>query len=181
MQRVAIVGSPGSGKSTLADRLAADLGIRHVELDSLWHRPRWTNPPIPEFRQAVAGELADPCWVVDGNYRIVQDLVQGSADTIVLLDLARWRVTTRVVRRSLLRIVSRKKLWGDNRETVGKVFSCDPEKSIIVWTWTQYPKYRTLYSTLAHDGSWDHAVVWHLRSPADVRHFRAVASRTLHA
>jgi adenylate kinase family enzyme len=172
VQRVAIVGSPGSGKSTLADLLSASTGLRRVELDALWHRPGWTNPPVPEFRRAVAEQLASGTWVVDGNYRMVQDIVHGSADTIVWLDLPRWRVTMRVTRRSLWRVLTGKRLWAGNRERLGTLFSRDPAENMVAWTWTQYPKYRALYSTLAHDGTWGHAAVWHLRTTGDVRHLR---------
>jgi signal transduction histidine kinase len=111
VQRVAIVGSPGSGKSTLARTLSSAAGLRHVELDALWHRPGWTSPPVPEFRLHVAEELTDGGWVVDGNYRMVQDIVHASADTIVWIDLPRRHVTARVIRRTAWRVLTRKELW----------------------------------------------------------------------
>lgn len=170
MERVAIVGSPGSGKSTLARTLSSATGLRHVELDGLWHRPGWTNPTVPEFRLQVAEELTDGGWVVDGNYRTVQDIVSGSADTIVWIDLPRWQVTARVIRRSAWRVLTRTELWAGNRETLRTLFSRDPRQNMVAWTWIHHPKYRQLYSMLAHDGTWDDAAVWHLRTPADVRH-----------
>ena len=176
MDRVAIVGSPGSGKSTLARNLEATFGLEHIELDALFHRPDWQPTPIPEFRMAVARALESDRWVVDGNYRPVQDLVHGSADTIVFVDLSRWRVTQRVVRRSLWRLIRRQKLWGTNHESLRRLASRDPENSIIVWTWTHHPRYRAMYRTSMTDGSWNHARVLQLRSPTAVRRFRRDAS-----
>ena len=173
--RLAIVGAPGNGKSTLATFLANRLGLVRVELDALYHRPGWTAPPIPEFRAAVVDALATPRWVVDGNYRPVQDLVLGSADTIVFLDLARWRVTWRVARRSAWRLVRREELWGTNHESLRRLVSRDPERNIIVWTWTQHPRYRALYDGMVRDGAWRHAAVHRLRSPHEVRRFRRTA------
>jgi adenylate kinase family enzyme len=175
MDRVAIVGSPGSGKSTLARNLEGAVGVEHIELDALFHRPDWQTTPIPEFRAAVARALETDRWVVDGNYRPVQDLVMGSADTIVFVDLSRWRVTQRVVRRSLWRVIRRQQLWGTNHESLRRLVSRDPEENIIVWTWTQHPRYRAMYRTSMIDGSWEHARVVQLRSPRAVRRFRREA------
>ena len=108
VERVAIVGGSGSGKSTLATRLADRLDAEHVELDALFHRPNWEPTPTPEFRVKVTAALDTDRWVVAGNYSTVMDIVHGNADTIVWLDLPRWMVTLRVVRRSLGRVIRRR-------------------------------------------------------------------------
>lgn len=54
VRRVSMVGNAGSGKSTLARRLAATLGVPHLELDSVFHKPGWEALPPEEFKQAVA-------------------------------------------------------------------------------------------------------------------------------
>ncbi|MEM9516391.1 MAG: AAA family ATPase [Actinomycetota bacterium] len=171
MRRVAIVGPPGSGKSTLAGTIAARYGLRHVELDAINHQPDWTPLPVPEFRQRVTKAIVNDGWVVDGNYRPVQDLVQGAADTIIFLDLSRWLVTARVAWRSLRRVITREELWNGNRESMRNLVSRDPERNIIVWAWQHQPKYRELYGGFIRDGYWDHADVHHLRTPSDVRSF----------
>jgi adenylate kinase family enzyme len=38
--RVQVTAPTGSGKTTLASELGTELGLRHVELDALYHRPR---------------------------------------------------------------------------------------------------------------------------------------------
>lgn len=117
--------------------------------------------------EATAGDG----WVVDGNYRPVQDLVQGAADTIVFLDRARWLVTTRVACRSVRRVITREELWNGNRETLRNLMSRDPERNIIVWAWQHQPKYRELYGGFIRDGYWDHADIHHLRTRSDVHSF----------
>lgn len=175
MDRIAIVGTPGSGKSTLARELSRSLGLLHVELDALFHRLGWEPTPVPEFRAAVADALTADRWVVDGNYRPVSDLTQGAADTIVWLDLSRPLVTSRVARRTLARIARREELWNGNRESVRRALSRDPERSIIVWTWQQHPKYRDLFEAQFEGEPWAHTRTVRLRTRGEVRRWLAEA------
>ena len=171
MRRVAIVGSPGSGKSTLARAMAARLGLRHVELDALHHQAGWTPLSVPDFRAAVAAAIADDGWIVDGNYRPVEDLVHGSADTIVFLDLPRWQVTQRVLWRSIRRGITREELWNGNRESLRNLMHRDPEVNVVAWTWHHQPKYRELYGGFIESGHWQHADVHRLCSNRDIAGF----------
>jgi hypothetical protein len=89
MRRVCVIGNSGSGKTTLAAALATRLDAPHLELDSVYHQAEWQPLPDDEFRARVDEFTGGDCWVVDGNYRKVRDLVWGRADTIVVLDLPR--------------------------------------------------------------------------------------------
>ena len=131
-----IVGASGSGKSTLAAQLAAQFDARLVELDAIFHKPDWTPTPTTQFRAEVAAALDTDRWVVAGNYSVVMDLTQGSADTIVWLDMPRWLVTWRVIKRSIHRAAKREELWNGNRERWRNLIKRDPEDNIIVWAWT---------------------------------------------
>ncbi len=168
MERVAIVGSPGSGKTTLGRALADRLGARFVELDGLHHRPNWEEAPTAEMRAAVAEALDTDRWVVDGNYRTTADLTQMQADTIVWLDLPRATVTWRVTWRSVRRVATREQLWSGNRESLRRLVSRDPETSIAVWTWTQWPKYQERYTAQLDEKIWAHADVYRLRSQREI-------------
>jgi adenylate kinase family enzyme len=178
VERVAVVGSPGSGKTTLGRQLASLLDVPFVELDSLHHRPQWQEATTAELRAAVADGLAGPHWVVDGNYRKVADLTQMRADTIVWLDLSRMLVTWRVLRRSLVRVVRRQRLWHGNRESLRRILSRDPERSIVVWTWQQHPKYRARYEAQMNESIWARAHVVRLRSRGEVRAWSAGVGRS---
>jgi adenylate kinase family enzyme len=177
VERVAIVGSPGSGKTTLGRQLASLLDAPFVELDSLHHRPDWQEATTAELRAAVAEALAGAHWVVDGNYRKVADLTQMRADTIVWLDLSRPLVTWRVLRRSAVRVARRQRLWHGNRESLSRIFSRDPERSIVVWTWQQHPKYRARYEAQMNESIWARARVVRLRNRGEVRAWSASIGR----
>lgn len=119
MRRVVVVGSSGSGKTTVARKLAATLGVSHVELDALHHRPNWTEATADELRVAVSREIEHlDGWVVDGNYYgKLGDFVLRQADTIVWLDLPLHTCLARLWTRTLHRIRGDVELWSDNRET----------------------------------------------------------------
>jgi adenylate kinase family enzyme len=163
---VAVVGNAGAGKTTLAASLADRLGIRHVELDAIFHQPNWTELPREVFRARVADLVAGDAWVVDGNYSAVRDIVWARADTIVWLDLPRRTVTRSIVTRSAHRVVTRKELWAGNRERLRNLLAWDPEKSIIRWSWTNHGKYAERYEAAMQDPAWSHLRFVRLQSRA---------------
>lgn len=156
MRRVAVVGNSGSGKSRLASELAVILGASHIELDGIIHQANWVDLDVAEFRRRVADLVAAPTWVSDGNYAQVRDLVWGRADTVVWLDLPRRTVMTRLVRRTLLRLVTRRELWNGNRETWRNAFSLDPDRSIILWGWLEHRRYQVKYDAARLEPRWAH-------------------------
>jgi adenylate kinase family enzyme len=167
VQRVSVVGNAGSGKTTLATAVAQGLGVPLLELDSVFHQPGWRPRPTSEFRADVARFTAQPQWVVDGNYSIVQDIVWSRADTVVWLDLPRCRVMRQVVARTVTRLVRRTELWNGNREQWSNLFSRDPERSVIAWAWTQHDRYRARYGAAQADPANAHLTFVRVRSPAD--------------
>jgi adenylate kinase family enzyme len=172
VRRVAVVGSSGSGKTTLGTALAARLGVAFVELDGLHHLPGWQERATDEFRAAVADALTADGWVVDGNYQSkLGRCVVDAADTIVWIDLPRRTAMRRVIRRTLRRVVTREELWNGNREPWSNLWSRDPLKSIIAWTWTHHGPTRRRYEEQA-DAKWVR-----LRTPRDVRQFLASVPR----
>ena len=137
------MGNSGSGKTTLARALAERLDVPYVELDALNHLPGWQERDPEEFRALVAAAVAGDRWVVDGNYRSkLGGLVYDSADTVVWLDYERRLVMRRVVWRTVRRVVTREQLWHGNREPWSNLWSRDPYKSIIAWSWTNHAHVR---------------------------------------
>ncbi len=173
MRRVVVVGNSGSGKSTLARKLARKLGVACLELDSVFHQPNWTRLPPAEFRVRVSDFVAADAWVVDGNYGEIQDVVWSRADTVVWLDLPRWLVTSRVVRRTLIRGVRRQELWNGNRESLANVLRPDREVNIILWSWTNSRKFRERYTAAMADPADAHLEFVRLRTRAAAAAFLA--------
>jgi adenylate kinase family enzyme len=101
MRRVLILGSPGSGKSTLAKRLSTLTGLPVVHLDQLYWRSGWVEPGKEEWLPELQAALAEPAWIMDGNYGGTLAMRLQHADTAVFLDfstrLCLWRAIRRIL------------------------------------------------------------------------------------
>lgn len=171
MERIVVVGSSGSGKTTFARRLATALGVPHLEMDSVFHRHGLADEAHDEFLPTL-DEFTDAArWVVDGNYTShgTRDVVWPKADTFVWLDLPRRTAMSRVVRRTLRRVLTREEIWPGVREPFSNLYRLDPHRNIVVWTWTRHAHVREKYEQALTDGSWEHATVHRLRSEAEVK------------
>lgn len=178
IRRVSIVGNSGSGKTTLARALAERLGVPHIELDQLNHQPGWQERTAEELRAAVTPLLAGDGWVVDGNYRRrVGNLVTAAADTVVWLDYPRAVVMSRIVRRTIRRVVTRQELWNGNREPFSNLWSLDPQRSVVAWSWTQHHAYRRQYEAEMLDADAGPSYLRH-RTPAETRRWLAGVVQT---
>lgn len=179
MERIVVVGNSGSGKTTLARNLADELGLAHIELDSLFHQPGWT-PQDPEVFRADLRERMLACptgWTICGNYASLSwDITMPRADTIVWLDLPRHVVMRRVAMRTLRRALFREELWNGNLEPLGNFYKWDPEQNIIRWAWVKHHEYRRRYLQAMVDGTWAHAEVHQLTSVGAASRFLADAA-----
>ena len=171
MQRVSVVGNSGSGKTRLAGELARLLDAQHTELDGLFHLEGWESLAPEIFLASVLNIVMEERWVVDGNYRavVVDGPVWKYADTVIWLDLPRPLVMAQIFRRTLERVFLRKKLWNGNRESFQSLFSWNPEKSIIRWSWTQHSEYRRRYEVAMTSSEFEHLQFIRLKNRREIR------------
>ena len=73
--RYLVVGTSGVGKSTFAEKLAAKTRCPFVELDSYYWGPDWQAVPPELFKRSVVQATQGACWVADGNYSAVRDVL----------------------------------------------------------------------------------------------------------
>jgi len=115
--RIAITGPSGSGKTSLAAELARTAGLRHVEIDALHHGPNWESCGPDVLRERVLAAIEEDGWVTDSTYHtMLGDLVSGSADVLVWLDLPIPLVMWRLLRRTHVRSRDKIELWNGNVE-----------------------------------------------------------------
>ncbi len=170
-RRIAVVGSTGAGKTALARRLAARLGLPHIELDAIHWGPGWSERPLEEFRAQVAEIVRGERWILDGNYRKARDLIWSRADTLVWLDYPLWLVLWRLVRRTLRRIITREKLWHGNREHWNDAFL--GRDSLILWALRSHGRLRQQYPALLQQPEFAHLHVVQLRSSRETERWLA--------
>ena len=140
-----------------------------MEIDALFHGPGWTARPT--FVDDVAAVVAQDAWVLDSiGYESVRDLVWDRADTLVWLDLPRWQVMPRVVRRTARRALLRTELWNGNRERLG---GWRDREHPIRLAWSEHKARRALVAERLADPRWAHLTVHHLRSARQARAWRA--------
>lgn len=138
MRRILVSGISGAGKTTLATTLAARLRLPRYELDALHHGPGWV--PRAEFETDVERFSGADSWVTeDQYYRKVGPLLWSRADTVIWLDLPRPTVMRRVIRRSVVRGLTRSELWNGNRESIRNWLEPDHP---MRWAWSQHARRR---------------------------------------
>lgn len=169
MERVWVIGCSGAGKSTLAAAIGQRLGLPHHELDGIFHQPNWQQMPDDEFRERVTAIIAEPRWVLDGNYFVRTGAAPVErVETIVWLDLPRLTTLRRVTTRTARRVARREELWNGNREPLSNLYRFGSDENVIRWSWTQHPVYRERYSSALEAGDFGDAEVVRLTSTAAV-------------
>ena len=147
MQRIYIVGSSGAGKSTLARKLAEKLGLKHTELDAVHWQADWTELDKDVFRQRVSELVTGERWVIDGNYRAVQDIILARIDTLIWLDYSLARLYRQLVPRTLKRVFRSEPLWNGNRETFRNQFLS--RNSLLLYIYKVHKDQREHYRQLS--------------------------------
>lgn len=166
-RRIHVVGTSGSGKTTFAKRLAKQMEISHVELDSLFWGPGWSETPDDEFRREVRAVVGGSQWVIDGNYSRVRDLIWRRAEMVIWLDYRLCVIVFRVVRRTLRRSLTREELWNGNRESLKtSLFS---RESIVLWSLRTYRRRKREYAGMAKQPENEHLRVLRMRTVRQAR------------
>jgi adenylate kinase family enzyme len=171
MRRIVVIGSSASGKTTLSARLGRALDIPHVELDAIHWGPNWTPAERDVFRHDIDGALSGECWVADGSYSVVRDIVWARADTLVWLDYPLSRVLWQLLRRTVGRVSRGDELWNGNRETWYGAFIA-PD-NLFRWTLSTHRRRQREYPRLFALPEYAHLRVVRLSSPHEMERWLA--------
>jgi adenylate kinase family enzyme len=166
MQKICIVGGSGSGKSTLARELGRVIGLPVIHLDQHYWSKGWQARSLDEEWRAIHRRLIEgDRWIVDGCYSSTLAERIEACDTIIHLDLARWRCVFRVLKRTA---TSHGQVRPDLAEGCPERF--DSEFLHYVWSFNETHRPRILRAVESWRGRRN---VITLRSPRQVRRWLA--------
>lgn len=172
MKFINIIGTTGSGKSTLARKLAQKRQLHYIELDDLLWLDDWQESSNEALfsKLKTAMEDATAGWVLDGLYTRTVPMIMQQVDTVIWLDYPFSINLYRLTKRTLGRVISRKKLWenSNNRESLKLMLS---KESIFVWLIKSYPKNRNKYFDLMQNPAYQHIQFIRLTSPKQTESF----------
>jgi adenylate kinase family enzyme len=99
--KIIIIGIAGAGKSTLARRLADNLNLPVLHLDTLWHATDYSAEAERLFREKQQTFInSHEHWLIDGNYSGSLDERLPYVDKIIWLKMSRFKAIFRVMKRS---------------------------------------------------------------------------------
>jgi adenylate kinase family enzyme len=151
----------------MARNIAAHTGGPYIELDALHWGPNWTAVPTELLRERVELAVQSEKWVIDGNYRVVRDILWPRATTVVWLDypfrVVAWRILVRTLNRSIRRI----ELWNGNRESLRTAFLS--RNSVLLWMLQTHGKLRREYQALFSRTEYSHLTLIHIQTPRQAR------------
>jgi len=150
MKNIFVVGTSGSGKSTAAKRISVALGYKHVEIDAILWLPNWTQRDPSELAELLKFEVSNGPIVMDGNFA-TKGINPNGGDILIFLDYPRWLIISRLIRRSLARVILRKELWSGNREEFKFLISADTEINPILHAYKTYSSRHDSYTKLLEE------------------------------
>jgi adenylate kinase family enzyme len=139
VSRILIYGVTGSGKTTLARRMSESTGLPWHSVDDLTWEPNWVAVPIDEQRRRIEEICAGEEWILDHAYGKWRQIPLDRAELIVALDYPRWLSLSRLIRRTLTRLVNQRTICNGNRESLRTLFSRD---SIVLWHFQSFRRKR---------------------------------------
>ena len=163
-RRICIIGTLATGKSTLVREIVRKIRADHIELDALFHGPDWEATPDDFFAKRDRERMEAESWVVDGNYANRAGQFE-RADLIIWLDYPSRIVLSRILRRTLRRLLTKEELWNGNRESWRMAFSRD---SIILWVFQTYWRRRREFPIILNSASYRHITHLRFRHPREV-------------
>ena len=88
-KRIIIIGNSGGGKTTVSRKFGELLGLPVTHLDYLYWNAGWVRTPTDIWEEKVRVMIAEPEWILEGNFNGTLALRLTRADTVIFLDYNR--------------------------------------------------------------------------------------------
>ena len=99
MKRIVVLGNSGSGKSTLTKKLAMNLNIPYLHLDTIVWKHNWQEKELDQIESIIHEFIDQDNWICDGNFLKKAPARFELCDTIIFLDMKSWICYYRVIKR----------------------------------------------------------------------------------
>jgi adenylate kinase family enzyme len=130
-KRIFIIGPPGSGKSYLADRLSELTGIKHYDTDDMRYIRKYdTVRPIAARRRKLVAVAKRDSWIIAGVSLSFSDAAIERSQLIVILWEKFHLTAFRIIRRSIMRVLSKM----PSKESVGGTLK------LVKWNYEAFHK-----------------------------------------
>lgn len=128
-RRICVYGR--GGKTSISRALGDITGLPVIELDAVFWLPNWVERDGDEMLKIVRKRIAESPegWIIDGNYSKIRPHILPLADTVIWLNLPTWSVTIRIFKRTVLNVLRRNRICGDNYESLGNVLA----PNSVIW------------------------------------------------
>lgn len=137
-RKISIIGCGGSGKSTLARQLGEITRLPVIHLDKVFWRPNWQSIGDEAMNARVREIIAQPAWIIDGNYNTTMPNRLEAADLVIFMDFPRLFALFNILKR---RITYRDRPRPDM--SAGCPEKIDPE--FFFWVWNFNHTHRSRY------------------------------------
>lgn len=138
-RRIMVYGVTGSGKTILAQRIGERLALPAIRIDELTWQPNWLAVPGDQQRSIIESVCSQGRWVIDHAYSSWPDVPLARVDLIVGLDYPRLLSLRRLIQRSVINLVTRRRICNGNIETVRHLFQ---RESIVIWHFRSFGRKR---------------------------------------
>ncbi len=169
MKRVIVIGTTGSGKSTMAKEIADTIEAPMIVLDELLWMPGWQPRGKEDYQALLQHALQSDTWVIDGNTRRNRAIVWGSADTVVWLNYSFWVNFTRLLWRTIRRVISHEEVYPGCIETFRSQFLS--KDSLLIWFFKTFWKRKKDYRLALQDEAYQHLTVLEFKHPRQAKRF----------
>lgn len=107
--KILIIGNGASGKSTLSKHLSNLLNVPLLHLDSVYWLKDWMHNNPDVFTKTVRDFMKKDKWIIEGTplYDIENRIK--NADTIILMDINRYRCIANLIMRCVLNMLKKLK------------------------------------------------------------------------
>ena len=167
MKKVAVFGNTGGGKSTLAKQLASATGLPLFALDKIKFQPGGAEVPHEEYLRVHSELLKQDEWIIDGFGCVPSTWERiALADTLIYIDLPvvthGWWVTKRLLKGAFVNPEG----WPEDSPILKGT------RNSFNVLWLCHRKLTPAYRRCVADSK-DSKLVYHLKSPRDIRRFLA--------